>query len=102
MELVRFPAMTATEFADHVVPTGILAVEQVAKILTYISTSPENKALYTMDFCATEREPKSGFQSFQSKASLAGPPFVTFELGRNENDNVLGEERPRSRRYINS
>lgn len=105
LELIRFPTMTATEFADKVVPTGILKVEQVAKILTYICTSPENKELYAMEFSTQPRESRSMFQSFQSQVSLSGPKFITFELGRygstTDNENNLlqaEEERPRSRR----
>ncbi|CAG7824979.1 unnamed protein product [Allacma fusca] len=36
---IRFPTMTAADFADHVVPTEILSTCEIAQILTYISTT---------------------------------------------------------------
>jgi hypothetical protein len=100
LELIRFPTMTATEFADSVVPTGILKVEHVAKIFTYISTSPQNKGNYEMEFSVQKRQPKTLFDSFQ--ANLSGRQLFTFEVARTENivnENLVGleEERPRSR-----
>jgi hypothetical protein len=36
---IRFPTMSAADFADHVVPTEILTTCEIAQILTYISTT---------------------------------------------------------------
>lgn len=110
LELVRFPAMTPTEFADSIIPTGILSVEQIAKIFTYMSASSENKSLYAMEFPVKKREPKVRFQ-LQSQISIPqSSAFVLFDTEqRNETypentpwvlEQNPEDERPRpTRRY---
>jgi len=99
--------MTPTEFADSIIPTGILSVEQIAKIFTYMSASSENKSLYVMEYQVKKREPKVRFQ-LQSQISLPqSSAFVLFDTEqrteRFENsawvlEQTPEDERPRSTR----
>lgn len=91
LELIRFPTMTCTEFADHVVPTGILTVDQIAKIFTYISASLEKKEAISMEFPINPRQPRCDYSSKQSHGLIsihAVPTFVTYDnqVDRNENE----------------
>jgi len=80
LQLIRFPTMTSNEFADRVVPTGILTVDQIAKIFTYISASPKKKEAISMEFPINEREPRSDQKSAQLlPQAYEVQTFVTFE-----------------------
>jgi len=55
--------MKSSEFASKVVPTGVLSVEQIAKIFTYISAGNEQRQAMLMDFPVEKREPKVAFSA---------------------------------------
>jgi hypothetical protein len=51
--------MRSSEIASKVVPSGILSVDQIAKVFTYISSAPDRREFVAVDFPMQKREPKT-------------------------------------------
>jgi len=94
LQYIRFPTMPASEFADKVVPTKILNVDEVAEILTHISASSQNKpTLHT--FNANQRVPKL-VKKHTGKSNHSGQPVFQYYGGANattENEWTSGSRR---------
>ncbi|CAL8143977.1 unnamed protein product [Orchesella dallaii] len=75
LKMIRFPAMSGQEFADVVVPTNVLTVEEVAKIFTIINSSEEKKVLNDTEFCAKKRIPKP---YVNKRPDTPRPPVFSF------------------------
>jgi len=96
LKLIRFTTMNPSSFVEKVVPTSILSVDEIARILIYVNASLGNKP--EIEFNTQKRSPKQVESAKVTESQKGVFQFVSDSEERNIGNPM--RRRHRARRYL--